>query len=236
MITEAIILAGGLGTRLRSAIPELPKCMAPVRGRPFIDYVLQYLSGQNINRFVLALGYKAGVIQQHIQRYYTDWDISFSIEEEPLGTGGAIAKACKLIKGKYAVVTNGDTLYKAEIMNAENALNYTNAACLLFLKPMVNTDRYGVVEINEKQQIVSFKEKQFYDKALINGGLYVLDVPSFLSNAFPHKFSFEKDYLETGVQKNKFIGIADNSYFIDIGVPEDYLQAQKELLLPGTKL
>lgn len=229
MITEAIILAGGPGTRLRNAVPDLPKCMAPVSGKPFIDYVLQYLSGQNIKHFILALGYKAQLVQQHIQQYYNDWDIRFSVEDEPLGTGGAVAKACLLIKNKYAVVTNGDTLYKAELATAEKIVNDANAFCLLFLKPMENTDRYGVVEVNENQQIISFREKQFYRKPLINGGLYILNVPVFLQHSFPEKFSFEKEYLETDIGTKQFYGITDDAYFIDIGIPEDLERANHEL-------
>ena len=229
MITEAIILAGGLGIRLRSAIPDLPKCMAPVAGKPFMDYVLEHLASQSINRFIMALGYQSAIIQEHVQQHFSDWDISFSLEEEPLGTGGAIVKAGKQVKGKYAVVANGDTLYKASIQNAMSFFEAKKAACLLYLKPMKNVDRYGVVEVNNYQQITSFREKQFYKDGLINGGLYVLDVHSFLQQLWPGRFSFEKDYLEAKVDKTPLYGLIDDAYFIDIGMPADFERANLEL-------
>ena len=86
---ECIILAGGLGTRLRSVVAELPKCMAPVAGRPFIDYVIDYFLEQGVEKFILALGYKAEVIIGHIEQQYTNLEVQYSIETEPLGTGGA---------------------------------------------------------------------------------------------------------------------------------------------------
>lgn len=229
MISEAIILAGGLGTRLRSAVPNLPKCMASVAGRPFINHVLEYLAGQSIHRFILALGYQSTIIQSHIQQHFSDWNISFSIEEEPLGTGGAILKACSQVTGKYAVVMNGDTLYKAGIQKAGPFLALHQVECLLFLKPMQNIDRYGVVEMNDGQQITSFREKQFYRHGLINGGLYVLDVPLVLQKQWPQKFSFEKDYFEKAVAQGIMYGMQDAAYFIDIGIPEDFEKANNDL-------
>jgi D-glycero-alpha-D-manno-heptose 1-phosphate guanylyltransferase len=228
MIKEAIILAGGLGTRLRSAVPELPKCMAPVAGKPFIDYVLHYLAGQGISRFILALGYQSQVIEQHIHSHFADWDIVFSREEEPLGTGGAIALACQQVQEQFAVVTNGDTLYKAVLQNAFPCLK-NDLDCLLFLKPMQAFDRYGAVEIANDQRITSFKEKQFVEQGLINGGLYLLNIPRFLKIDFPQKFSFEKGYLEAYVNSRMLYGITDSAYFIDIGIPEDFERAGREL-------
>lgn len=100
MITETIILAGGLGTWLRSFVPDLPKCLAPVAGKPFMDYVLQHLASQSISRFILALSYQSAIIQEHVQQHFSDWDISFSMEEEPLDTGGAIVKVGSQIRSK----------------------------------------------------------------------------------------------------------------------------------------
>ena len=229
MISEAIILAGGLGTRLRSAVPNLPKCMAPVAGKPFIDYVLEYLATQNISHFILALGYQSTIIQQHVQQHFNCWHFSFSVEEEPLGTGGAITKACRLGKEKYTVVVNGDTLYKPDLSNADAMIRSKNAECLLYVKPMENIERYGVVDINENGQITAFREKQFYKKGLINGGLYIVDTFRFLQHPFLQKFSFEKDYLEAGVGRNQFYAVTDDAYFIDIGIPEDFEKANREL-------
>ena len=226
---ECILLAGGLGTRLRSVVAELPKCMAPVAGRPFIDHVIDYFLSQGIEKFILALGYKSEVIIEHVTSKYPALQVKFSIEDEPLGTGGAILQAVKLCSSEIAIVTNGDTMYKVDLAAAENALNLSTAACTLLLKPMENFSRYGVVEINTDNRITAFKEKQQYDAGLINGGVYLLHVPRFLKEDFPQKFSFEKEYLETLYPQRKMFGLPQDAYFIDIGIPEDFQRAQEEL-------
>jgi len=226
---EAIILAGGLGTRLRSAIPDLPKCMAPVNGKPFIAFVIDHLQKQGIEKFILSLGYKSEAIVEFINNQYSMLNIKYSIEEEPLGTGGAIKLACSKATTENIIATNGDTLFKVNLDKLFGLHQQQNAACTLSLKPMQNFERYGVVELDNDLSISSFKEKQFYEHGLINGGLYALNVPSFLQKDFPEKFSFEKDYLEKYFTEGKMFGSVQDEYFIDIGIPEDYNKAQKEL-------
>lgn len=231
-MNEAIILAGGLGTRLRSAVPDLPKCMAPVAGKPFIDHVIDHLTKQGIQRFVLALGYMSDVIVDHVRSQWPDLDVAYSFEEEPLGTGGAIRQACELIHGTSAIVTNGDTLYKADLSKAIPFFDRWGADCVLLLKPMTDFDRYGVVELKEDGSIAAFKEKQHYTKGLINGGLYLLNTQRFLAETLGQKFSFEKDYLEALHGQRRMYGLVQDAYFIDIGIPEDFERANNELLLP----
>ena len=115
MIKEAIILAGGLGTRLREAVPDLPKCMAPVAGRPFLFHVINYLRLQGIERFIFSLGYKHEVIEEYLQGHFPTLKYVVALEEEPLGTGGAIQLACTRAESKHIVVVNGDTMYKADL-------------------------------------------------------------------------------------------------------------------------
>lgn len=229
VIKEAIILAGGLGTRLRSAVPDLPKCMAPVNGKPFIAYVIDYLRLQGIEKFILSLGYKSEAIISFINQEYSGLSIQYSIEEEPLGTGGAIAFAAKMAIEENILITNGDTIFKVDVLELSKQHLNTNAECTLSLKLMQQFDRYGVVELNEKQQVVSFREKNYYDEGLINGGLYALHLPQFFQKKFEEKFSFEKDYLEKYFSEQKMYGCIQNGYFIDIGIPEDYQKAQNEL-------
>lgn len=226
---EAIILAGGLGTRLRSAVPDLPKCMAPVNGEPFIKYVIDHLLAQEMENFIFALGYKSEVIEAYIQQAYPSLLYKTSIEDEPLGTGGAIKKAMKLVKGRSAVVTNGDTLFKADVQYLTGFHILSGAACTLGLKRMENFDRYGLVETDVDNRVTSFREKQHYDQGNINAGMYVLHKNKFLDEDLPAKFSFEKDYLEVYYNRRSMFGIAQNEYFIDIGIPEDYDRAQHEL-------
>lgn len=228
-IKEAIILAGGLGTRLRSAVPDLPKCMAPVAGKPFLWYVLNYCKEQGIERIILSLGFKHEVIEDYIQSAGFDFEFVSSIETEPLGTGGAIKKACGFANEKTVVVLNGDTLFRANLQKVAAFHHMCGADCTLTLKPMKNFDRYGVVELNSNYSISSFKEKQHYETGTINGGVYVLHAERFRNEALPEIFSFEKDYLEQYYHQRRMYGVVQDAYFIDIGIPEDFERAQKEL-------
>lgn len=228
-ITEAIILAGGLGTRLRSAVPDLPKCMAPVAGKPFLSFVIHHCMKQGIERFIFSLGYKHKVIEKYVEKEFEGMNGAFCVEEEPLGTGGAIQMACEFARTNQVMILNGDTLFS---VNAEQLATFhfsNDADCTLSLKPMKNIDRYGVVEVNDKGVVTHFKEKQFYESGNINGGIYALNVERFLARQLPPKFSFEKDYLEAYISQHKFYGLVQDEYFIDIGIPEDYEKANTEL-------
>jgi D-glycero-alpha-D-manno-heptose 1-phosphate guanylyltransferase len=225
----AIILAGGLGTRLKEAVPDLPKCMAEVAGEPFIVHVIRYLLSQGVEHFIISLGYKADVLQSFLDKKFHTLHIEYCIEEEPLGTGGAIQFACKKLSCKNVIVVNGDSIYKADLKALTILHEANDAACTLALKPMQNFDRYGVVEINENSTIKSFREKQYYPSGLINAGVYLLNKDQFLEKGFPEKFSFEKDFLEKHFSEGKMFGLINDDYFIDIGIPEDYSRAQTEL-------
>lgn len=227
-VGEAIILAGGLGTRLRSAVPDLPKCMAPVNGKPFIGYVIDYLQKQGVEKFILSLGYMKEAIIDYVAEHYPTLQVQFAIEEEPLGTGGGIYLSCQKATEKNVFVTNGDTLFDVNLAALLARHIETNADCTLSLKPMQDFERYGVVELKEDYSIASFKEKQYYKEGLINGGLYVLNVANFLAESLPQKFSFEKDYMEALYQQRNMSGLVQDAYFIDIGIPQDYLQAQTD--------
>ena len=241
-LQEAIILAGGLGTRLRTVLPDTPKCMAPVNGKPFIAHVIDYLAAQQITNFIFSLGYKHEIIIDFIETTYKDTfthdsrftihdsplTIHYSIEPEPLGTGGAIQFACKKATEKNIVVVNGDTLFKADIQKQMAFHESHDADCTLGLKQMQQFERYGVVELNEADSVKCFKEKQYYEEGLINCGLYILNRENFLNKDLPAKFSFEKDYLEKYYSQYKMFGFVQDAYFIDIGIPEDYKRAQQE--------
>jgi len=214
---QAIILAGGLGTRLRSVVSDLPKCMAPVSGKPFLFFVIEQLRNQGVDKFIFSVGYKSEMIIDYVREHYPMLNSQFSIEEEPLGTGGAVKLACSLSTEKNVLILNGDTIFKIDIEKLAAFHHVHGADCTLSLKPMQNFDRYGVVELNNNASIASFKEKQFYESGLINGGVYALNVASFRAEDLPQKFSFEKDYLEAYFAKRK------------IGIPEDYQRAQEEL-------
>ena len=236
MVKEAIILAGGLGTRLREALPDLPKCMAPVNGRPFLFYVINYLRSQGIEKFIFSLGFRHEVIEAYLNAEFSTLNFQCLIEKEPLGTGGAILASCYKASEQTVLVVNGDTIFKVDVVKAFIAHNKHRSDCTLILKPMENSDRYGVVELNNDDSIKSFKEKQFYKTGLINGGVYILNTEQFLAEELPSKFSFEKEYLEKYFETRKICGTVQDEYFIDIGIPEDYLRVQQELKQPALNL
>ena len=228
---EAIVLAGGLGTRLRPVVEELPKCMAPVAGRPFISYVLDYFQKKGVSRFILALGYKHEAIQSYVNNHYPVGHFRYSIEKAPLGTGGALRLACSQASSDSVLVLNGDTFFGVDPVALASFHNEHEADCTLALKPMKNFDRYGVVSLRADQRIEKFQEKKFYQSGLINGGVYMVKRASLLDELLPEKFSFEKDYLEAFYDSKKMFGMVQDRYFIDIGIPTDYEIAQTELVL-----
>jgi D-glycero-alpha-D-manno-heptose 1-phosphate guanylyltransferase len=236
MMREAIILAGGLGTRLRDTIPDLPKCMAPVDGRPFLFYVINYLRSQGIEKFIFALGYKHEIIETYLSNQFKTLAYQCVIEEEPLGTGGAIQLACTKATEKNVVVANGDTIFRADLHSPALFHNRQMAECTLLLKPMQHFDRYGVVELDDDMLVSNFSEKKPYKEGNINAGLYLLHTGKFLDEEFPDKFSFEKDYLEKMYTTRRIYGQVQDGYFIDIGIPEDFQRAQKELSRPPLRL
>ena len=228
-IKEAIILAGGLGTRLRSSVPDLPKCMAPVGGRPFIAYITDYFRRAGIERFVFALGYKSAAFDDFFHEYFPSGGYAVSLETEPLGTGGAIRQACTIATEKTVLVLNGDTFFRIGLAALSDLHADRRADCTLCLKPMRDFDRFGVVEQDSDLRVVGFREKKAYREGLINGGVYALDRENFLLEDLPAVFSFEKDYLEKVLDSRRIYGIIQDQFFIDIGIPEDYRLVQSAI-------
>jgi|SRR5450432_67914 D-glycero-alpha-D-manno-heptose 1-phosphate guanylyltransferase len=230
MITEAIILAGGLGTRLRPMVPDLPKSLAPVAGKAFLAFLLDNARKQGIEKFIFALGYKTEQIESFVRKYLPEGSYIFSVEEEPLGTGGAIFKACGKVSSENAIVLNADTFFGITFSNLTIIHELKKADCTMALKPMKAFDRFGVVNI-DRQIVTGFSEKKYHEEGLINGGVYALSVVAFLQQSFPPVFSFETDYLEKKYGGRKILGMISDAYFVDIGIPEDYDRAQRELPL-----
>jgi D-glycero-alpha-D-manno-heptose 1-phosphate guanylyltransferase len=228
-VREVIVLAGGFGTRLREAVPDLPKVMAPVAGRPFLSHVIDTLHMQGLSRFIFSLGYKADVIEQFLKDRYPTLDYATVIEEEPLGTGGGIRLALQKAKDENVLIVNGDTLFKVDVGALFQQHAHHRAECTLALKPMNAFDRYGAVQLDGEERIHSFEEKRFYDAGLINGGVYLLNKERFFQRSFPRCFSFEKNYLEMYCSEGRFYGAVQEGYFIDIGIPSDFEKAQQDL-------
>lgn len=225
-ISEAIVLAGGQGTRLRSAIGEFPKPMAPINGVPFLQILLDYLSEQGINRVVLSVGYKWEVIQQTFGNTYKNLSVDYAVENEPLGTGGGIRLALEKVQGENVFVLNGDTFFNVSLTEIETLHLEKNAACTLALKKVENGSRYGSISLREDGEIIGFDEKVEREEALINGGVYCLNKKTFNQFTTASRFSFETEFLTNPLML--LYGKIFDSYFKDIGIPEDYHQFEKD--------
>ncbi|EAL6644853.1 D-glycero-D-manno-heptose 1-phosphate guanosyltransferase [Campylobacter coli] len=215
---QAIILCGGLGTRLKSVIKDIPKPMAPINDKPFLEFIFEYLKKQGIKEVILAVSYKYEVIQEYFKDEFLSIKIKYSIEKEPLGTGGAIKEALKFIKNE-AYVLNGDTFFDIDLTKLK--LN-GNRICLA-LKQMNDFDRYGTVNVDKHGFVISFEEKVFKKQGLINGGIYLLKKDIFDEFSLEKKFSFE-EFLQENYKSLKIQTQIFDDYFIDIGMPEDYIK------------
>lgn len=228
MTNEAIILAGGLGTRLRGVISDIPKPMAPIEGKPFLDYIFYYLRQFPIKKVILAVGYKHEVIETAFGNSYLGIEIEYALEKEPLGTGGAIVNALKYASCNDLFLINGDTFFNVDLEALYECHRTTNSQLTLSLKEMHNFDRYGTVALHQNR-IIAFNEKKATPVGLINGGVYALNRELFAKLELPAKFSFEKEVMEQHLLQLNMQAYVSDGYFIDIGIPEDYQRGQLEM-------
>jgi D-glycero-alpha-D-manno-heptose 1-phosphate guanylyltransferase len=228
--TEAIVLAGGLGTRMSAVLPRLPKVMADVGGRPFLAFLLDSLSRNGIRRIVLATGHLHAHIERHFGDRRGDARIVYSVEDRPLGTGGAVWKALGCTSSEDVFVLNGDTFFDVDLQALADFHRSVNADITLALKPMRDFDRYGAVVVSGGL-VTAFCEKRQTKEGLVNGGVYVVGRRLTQRLTVPGGFSLERDLLEAEVGSLHIGGYVSDGYFIDIGVPSDYERAQREL--PG---
>jgi D-glycero-alpha-D-manno-heptose 1-phosphate guanylyltransferase len=221
---EVIVLAGGMGTRLRQIVNNVPKPMAPVNGEPFLKYILDWISQYNVSSIILSVGYKGDIIENYVGSLYNNIPISYAVETTPLGTGGGIALAMAIASTKHVVVINGDTYFPVNLNAFYEQHMLYKGKITLALKRMENFDRYGTVDLNE-HTVNSFNEKQYCNKGLINGGIYTVDKQIFSENKLPEVFSFESEVLEKLSGTDQIKGVVFDEAFIDIGIPEDYKKA-----------
>ena len=223
---EAIVLAGGMGTRLKSVVADLPKCMAPVAGKPFLYYLLNTLETAGFQHVILSLGYKHEAVKNWLSDYKTSLHITPVVEDTPLGTGGAIKLALSYTTQASVFVFNGDSYLQLDYQAMLKSHIEKKVLATVALKEMFRFDRYGKVELDDDFRIIHFGEKQYCETGFINGGVYVIDrsVPEKL----PDRFSLEKDFFELKAGTGKLAGFPTNGYFIDIGIPEDYFRAQND--------
>lgn len=234
IITEAIVLAGGFGTRLAHVVQDVCKPMAPVAGRPFLRFILDDLADNEFTRVIIADGYKREQIEHYFGDSYRGMHLIYSSEDEPLGTGGAIRQAFEHVSSEWAFVLNGDTFCEVNYQQMEETILSINSNIAseypgnivigMAVKFLDSFDRYGSLEISEEGYINAFFEKSHTVSAFINAGVYLFNRTIF--NDAPNKFSLEKDIFENIADGKTLMTIPVEGTFIDIGIPEDYELAQ----------
>lgn len=223
---ECVVLAGGKGTRLRSVVSDLPKCMAPVAGRPFLAWLLDDLREAGFDHIILSLGYKHEAVEAWVATRPDRDSITCVVEEEPLGTGGGVRLALRQAREDAVFILNGDTFFGIDYPAMQAFHRQSGAQATLALKPLRDFDRYGEVTLDGEGRITAFREKRPCAEGLINGGVYLLQRDALAE--MPERFSLEKDYFEPKAESADLAGFRSEGYFIDIGIPADYARAQRD--------
>jgi len=221
---EAVILAGGYGTRLRQVVADVPKPMAPIAGRPFLEIQLQFLARRGVGHAVLAVGYLGHVIVGHFGDRFAGVELSYAVEDSPLGTGGAIQKALRLCRGDRAVVLNGDTYLDFDL-DAADRLWRTDGRGVIVGRAVPDTARFGRLSVADGW-VDGMVEKGAAGPGIINAGSYVLGRGQLDDVDMPPPFSFENDCLARWLPVSPFHLFVADGLFIDIGVPDDFARAQ----------
>ena len=227
---EPVILAGGEGRRLRPVISDVPKPMARVAGKPFLEILMEYWISQGIRRFVLAVGYKHDMIEKHFGSRYKNADIVYSVEEKLLGTGGGLVLALSRLTDEAPfLVLNGDTYFEVPLGDMIAFHNKKNAEWTIALAESAEKGRYGSVKLEEGGRITGIQTDAAQSKRrLINGGVYLINRNLF---AKPFIKSGEKKSIETEIipaftrEKKRMYGLISEARFVDIGIPHDYEKA-----------
>jgi D-glycero-alpha-D-manno-heptose 1-phosphate guanylyltransferase len=224
---EAIILAGGFGTRLREIISDVPKPMAPIAGRPFLEILLGNLEKKGFKRIILSLGYKADKVITHFGSKFRNMELSYEIEHSPLGTGGAVRASLMHCRSNHVFVFNGDTFLDLETSQIE-ALWFANQNPIIVARKVQDTLRYGRL-CDDGGYVAELVDKGVAGPGLINAGCYLLPTHVLDSYELGQVFSLEADFLRMYIQKTPVELFVSKGYFIDIGIPSDYQRAQIEL-------
>ena len=224
---EAVVLAGGFGKRLREVVPNVPKPMAHVAGRPFLEILLRDLKRKGFERVVLSLGYKSEVIISHFGEQFAGLEIAYVVEDTPLDTGGAVRLAMSQCLEDHVFIFNGDTFPDLEVQVVENIWQECRASVIVARK-VNDTARYGRLLV-ENGWLRGFREKGTSGPGLINAGCYVLGVHQLDAWSLNTPFSLETDHFASAGVTAPVCVFETNGSFIDIGVPDDYQRAQKML-------
>lgn len=223
---DVIILTGGMGTRLKSKIKDIPKTMASWNGVPFLERTINWLNKFEIQNVILAVGYKKEIIKNYFGNQYKNINIIYSEEETPLGTGGAIKQALEKTNQEKVIVMNGDILARVDLNSMYKKHLDSNATMTIAIKHMENFDRFGVIKFNENR-ITEFLEKRYVESGYMNTGVYIMNKKIFDNKINDKVFSLENDYLNKYVSEDQIVPFIYDGNFIDIGIPEDYEKLQE---------
>lgn len=225
---QAVILVGGRGTRLQSVVKDVPKPMADVNGKPFLDYLVRYLRCENVDNIILATGYMSDVIETYFSE---ETYISCVIEKEALGTAGAVKNAEASIVDDSFIMMNGDTYFMCDYKKAYESHIASGADITMILRHVDNASRYGRVICDDSGRIISFLEKENIEQeGLINGGIYFVNKSVLELIPKDTKYSFETELMPSMLSQGSYINAyIDNGYFIDIGIPDDYYRFNNDI-------
>lgn len=226
---ELIILCGGAGSRLRSILPDIPKLLAPIGNKTFLDFLLIFFRSQGIDRFLFCTGHLGFKIREYMLDNYSDVKALFIQEETALGTGGALLHALPYSTQEQVLVTNGDTLHLTNLNTLWDKHLSVNAACTLQSAFVPDVSRYGAFTWNEDDRVLGFREKGMSGAGWINSGIYMVNKERLLKKKLPVQFSFENDCLPDLVKDKSLWVTRKEGYFLDIGIPEDFERAQFEI-------
>ena len=233
---EAILLCGGLGTRLRSVVSDRPKPMADIAGKPFLHYLVKMLSESGVKHLIFALGYMGEQIEAYFQSG-EDYglSISYSYEDSPLGTGGAIRNALSKVSAENVLVLNADTYFHTDYESLLREQIKNKAAMTIASRKIEDISRYGAILKDESGRILRWNEKMSSDQAEapcpgeINGGIYVMQ-KSLIEKIPEGKQSLENDCIPAWLEDGLYLqAIPSDGYFMDIGIPEDYAQFREDV-------
>ncbi len=226
---EAVILAGGKGSRLRSEVDDVPKPMASVDGKPFLEYLLRKLKFSGVESVVISVGYMREKIMSHFNAEWEGLQVHYCVEETPLGTGGGLAAALKCTSVDHVIVLNGDSYVADDFRQLVSKCVSAKSDFGVLVRKISDTGRYGVCQL-QADKLIGFERGREGQPGFINAGVYYAsrDLLTAYSEAFV-KYSLEDDFLPLYVRNNNVIAVETTSEFIDIGVPESYRRAQIEL-------
>ena len=233
---EAILLCGGLGTRLRSVVSDRPKPMADIAGKPFLHYLVKMLSESGVKHLIFALGYMGEQIEAYFQSGEEyGLSISYSYEDSPLGTGGAIRNALSKVSGENVLVLNADTYFHTDYESLLREQIKNKAAMTIASRKIEDISRYGAILKDESGRILRWNEKMSSDQVEtprpgeINGGIYVMQ-KSLIEKIPEGKQSLENDCIPAWLEDGLYLqAIPSDGYFMDIGIPEDYAQFKEDV-------